>query len=159
MAPSVSRMEPIGLSLAPKDEPRATKVLEPAQERPRLVPQPKDNPVQVASTPRANPGGSLSAPPSSGSKPPPLTNPDSTGAITYTVLLGSFGKAENAERLRLRMVEAGLPVSVSQVKSTDDKVWYRVMSGNFNTENQANAYSRELRDKNLTDQTFIFKNK
>jgi cell division protein FtsN len=156
MAPSVSRMEPIGLTFAPKDEPRATKVLEPAPERPRLVPQPEK---VTAQPPRANPGGTLTAPPSSGSKPPPLTNPDSTGPITYTVLLGSFGKPENAERLRLRMVEAGLPVSVSQVKSTDDKVWYRVMSGNFDTQREADAYSRELRDKNMTDQTFIFKNK
>ena len=56
------------------------------------------------------------------------------------------------------MIEAGLPVSVAKVTAKDNKTWYRVMSGTFETQSEADSYGRELKSKNLTDQTFIFKN-
>ncbi|MDR2368515.1 MAG: SPOR domain-containing protein [Deltaproteobacteria bacterium] len=188
MAPGVSRMELLGRTLLPPKEAKRAKVLAPTPERPRLVPQepapaapqatrpsPAESrpaqpiPIPPPQEPSALPASRATqtpvAPdppaeprPRPAASPPPLSDPYATGSVTYTVLLGSFGKAENAERLRLRMIEAGLPVSVAAVTAQDNKVWYRVMSGNFDTQSEADSYGRELKQKNLTDQTFIFKN-
>jgi hypothetical protein len=133
MAPSVSRMEPVGRSLKPDVE-KVSKILAEAPEREKLKPPPKTEP-----------------------RTPPLVNPNASGPVSYTVLLGSFGKPEYAERLRLKMVEAGLPVSVIEATSPDGKVWYRVMSGTFESQGEADNYSRELKQKNLVEKTFIFK--
>jgi cell division protein FtsN len=134
MAPDVSRMEPVGLSFQ-KDAPKPAKILTPAPERPKLTAPPK--PVPAA----------------------PLAVSNSSGPVTYTLLLGSFGKPENAERLRLQLVEEGLPVLVSEHKGNDNKIWYRVMSGDFDSQAEAESYGVELRKKFNIDKTFIFKNK
>ena len=181
MTTGVSRMEPVGRTLI-KDEPQATKIVAPTAERPRLVPNnpPVPKPAGILAVPptddpdlEPDSGSRVTASPkpadkssqrsgsraNPASKPPPLLNPAAAGGpVSYTVLLGSFGKAENAERLRQKMIEAGLPVSVAQVTAKDNKTWYRVMSGTFETQSEADSYGRELKSKNLTDQTFIFKN-
>ncbi|MDR0621664.1 MAG: SPOR domain-containing protein [Deltaproteobacteria bacterium] len=171
-----------------KDAPQAVKIVAPTAERPRLVPNNPPVPKTVGipavpptgdqdsdeasstiptAAPAPAPAPKQAAKPTqrpssratAASKPPPLLNPAAAGGpVSYTVLLGSFGKPENAERLRQKMIEAGHPVSVAQVTGKDNKTWYRVMSGTFETQSEADSYGRELKRQSLTDQTFIFKN-
>ncbi|MDR1110595.1 MAG: SPOR domain-containing protein [Deltaproteobacteria bacterium] len=133
MAPSLSRMEPIGRALQ-SGGPQLARVVAPSPEPQRLTAPPRTDP-----------------------QTPPLSNPNATGPVSYTVLLGSFGKAENAERLRLKLVEAGLPVTVAEVTARDNKTWFRVMSGSFERQSEAETYSAELKQRNLVDRTFIFR--
>jgi cell division septation protein DedD len=72
----------------------------------------------------------------------------------YTVLLGSFAKPENATLLRDKLLEAGYPVIISEV-TIKNKVWFRVMSGNFDDKVSAEAYGRDLKQRNLVDNPYI----
>jgi cell division protein FtsN len=69
--------------------------------------------------------------------------------------LGSFGRQENADRLKKRLQDAGLPVTVSEVVTPDNKLWFRVMSGSFDDQSSAEAYGRELKQRNLVDNPYI----
>jgi cell division protein FtsN len=133
MSPNLSRMEPVGRALQ-SGGPQLARVVAPSPE-----------PLRLTAPPRTDP------------QTPPLSNPNATGPVSYTVLLGSFGKAENAERLRLKLVEAGLPVTVAEVTARDNKTWFRVMSGSFERQSEAETYSAELKQRNLVDRTFIFR--
>jgi cell division protein FtsN len=88
--------------------------------------------------------GSAAAPPASASR----------GKRRYTVLAGSFGKPENAERMRERFQAAGLDVTVTEV-TVNNKVWFRVTSGAFEDQGSAEAYGRELKQRDLVDSAFI----
>jgi cell division protein FtsN len=88
---------------------------------------------------------------------PPLSNLTSGGPVSYIVLLGSFITPEYAERLRAKMVDNGLPVTVAEVTDKNNKVWYRVMSGAFDTQKEAESYSQNLKQRNLVEKTVIFK--
>ncbi|MDR3135071.1 MAG: SPOR domain-containing protein [Deltaproteobacteria bacterium] len=151
MAPNISRMEPIGRSLQ-EEKDRATKILAPPPARPRLAPPPK-NPLPDAPTEAdSKPARPMLTPPT-----PPLSNLTSGGPVSYIVLLGSFITPEYAERLRAKMVDNGLPVTVAEVTDKNNKVWYRVMSGAFDTQKEAESYSQNLKQRNLVEKTVIFK--
>jgi cell division protein FtsN len=132
-------MEPVGRSLGagPPAKAKAAKAQAPkapAQERPR---------PRVAAPPAAPPaadGPGLGAEPLSPRK--------------YTVLLGAFGKQENAINLKNRLEAAGLPVAISEF-SEKNKLWYRVMSGSFEDKDSAEAYGRELRQRKLVDRPYV----
>jgi cell division protein FtsN len=148
MAPVISRMEPVGRSLTDNPKPRPkpqTQTASPRStqsERPRIsVPAPPISQTQVRPTTQP------AAPPAQAS--PPL--PDSR---KYTVLLGAFGKQENAINLKNRLEAAGLPVSISEA-TENNKLWFRVMSGTFEDRNSAEAYSRELRQRKLVDRPYV----
>jgi cell division protein FtsN len=130
MAPNISRMEPVGRQLTPSASGEA--------------PKPKPNSSQTRTR--------LTAP------PPPqndltASNPNPLGP-KYTVLLGSFGKQENADTLKNKLLAAGLPATVTEV-TLKNKVWFRVMSGSFDNQSAAEAYGRELKQRNLVDNPYI----
>ncbi|MDR1487420.1 MAG: SPOR domain-containing protein [Deltaproteobacteria bacterium] len=130
MAPQISRMEPVGRQLTPKEqtEPQKNKPNNQEQAKPRLT-----------------------------SPPPPQQQTASTSVAStgkFTVLLGSFGKSENADTLKNKLLDAGLPVTVSEV-TLKNKVWFRVMSGSFDDQSSAEAYGRELKQRNLVDNPYI----
>jgi hypothetical protein len=133
MSPGVSSMEPIGL-MANADGARP----------------------QVKIVPQVQPRERLSAPPRPPvDAPPPLSEPGNRGPVSYSVMVGSYREAENAEGVRLKMVEAGLPVMIMTV-TKDNKVWHRVISGNFERQDDAQAYSRELVQRKIVDDAFVF---
>ncbi|MDR2444181.1 MAG: SPOR domain-containing protein [Deltaproteobacteria bacterium] len=132
MAPDISRMEPVGRNLTPpSDDGQAEK------------------PLVNRGAPPVRP--KLTAPPARAAAPvarPPVVTPGQKRS--YTVLLGSFVKPENANNLRDKLQAAGLPVTVTEV-TIKNKVWFRVMSGAFEDQGSAEAYVRELKQRNLVD--------
>jgi cell division septation protein DedD len=148
MAPVISRMEPVGRGLAGKTPPRPkpqtkTPAIDPP--RTRLPAPPIAQPQSQAQIQTPAP---VQAPAVNNAPGPPLEN------RRYTVLLGAFGKQENALNLKNRLESAGLPVSISEV-TEKNKLWYRVMSGTFEDRNSAEAYSRELRQRKLVDRPYV----
>ena len=132
MSPGISRMEPVGRKLVP------------ASEAPPPKPQPKPKPKLTDPLPE---------PP----KPAAAPAPDagfSGRQRRYTVLVGSFAKLENAERVRERFEAKGLEVSVSEA-TVNHKLVYRVTSGTFEDHGAAEAYGRELIQRDLVDTTYI----
>jgi cell division septation protein DedD len=136
LAPKISRMEPLGRSLdpeapAPLKKPKIEPGTQPPEkERPRLS-VPENLPRQA---------------------PPPAPKPLSERR--YTIIVGSFSKEENARQLQGKFQDEGLPAEITPV-TIDNKTFYRVMSGVFDDHASAEAYSRELRQKNLVSRPYI----
>jgi cell division protein FtsN len=68
--------------------------------------------------------------------------------------VGSFSKSENAEKLKAKLEGEGLPAEVVSV-TLNNQPWWRVMSGVFEDQESAEAYSRELQQKNLVDRPYV----
>jgi cell division protein FtsN len=137
MAPTISRMEPLGLLLGTENDPNS--------------PQP----VRPTPMPRLR----LTAPPAGDAQrdapdPGVPARASSAEQRKYTVILGSFAKPDNADRLKDQVLAAGLTATVTRVVS-DNKVWYRVMSGSFDDAQAAEAYGRELKRRDLVDNPYI----
>jgi cell division septation protein DedD len=139
MVPLISRMEPVGRRLDPeRPVPKAERIeLKPPD--PEAEPKPR--------RPR------LSAPPAASRTAPAAPSP-SPSRRRYTIIMGSFSKEANAERLRERLESEGLPAEVMSV-TVNNQPWWRVMSGVFEDQAAAEAYGRELRRKNLVDRPYI----
>jgi cell division septation protein DedD len=134
-APKISRMEPLGRSLDPdKAPPPRGQVLEPGsqppeKERPRLSPpKPREDPP----------------------KPPPKP----LSERRYTIIAASFTKEGNAKSLVDKFLAEGLNAEIALV-SVDNKTFYRVTSGTFDDKESAEAYCRELRQRELSSQPYI----
>jgi cell division septation protein DedD len=137
MAPVISRMEPVGRTLSSSPPAKAAaKSPAPEKARPRISAPPIARP----------PAPPVADDPNLGLEPPK--------AQKYTVLLGAFGKQENAINLKNRLEAAGLPVAISEF-TDKNKLWYRVMSGSFEDKDSAEAYSRELRQRKLVDRPYV----
>ena len=76
----------------------------------------------------------------------------------FTVHLGSFTDRTNAEKFQTKLAAAGEPAAISET-TIDGRLWYRVLSGRFETRTAADAHGRNLRRRDLTDGngTFIIK--
>jgi septal ring-binding cell division protein DamX len=76
----------------------------------------------------------------------------------FTVHLGSFMDRANAEKFQAKLATAGESAAISET-TIDGRLWYRVMSGRFDTRAAADAHGRDLRRRDLTDGngTFIIK--
>jgi cell division protein FtsN len=72
----------------------------------------------------------------------------------YTVVAGSFSKEANALELQKKFAAEGLPSDVVSV-TIDSKMYFRVMSGLFDERSAAEAWCRELRQKDLSGQPYI----
>jgi cell division septation protein DedD len=141
MAPVISRMEPVGRTLVTKGikEPPPPPPKTPAQEKPKpRLPAPPLSPTQSPSPPVSGEAVILEPP----------------GPRKYTVLLGAFGKQENALSLKSRIEAAGFPVAISEV-TEKNKLWFRVQSGAFDDKVSAEAYSRELKQRKLVDRPYV----
>ncbi|MDR2455129.1 MAG: SPOR domain-containing protein [Deltaproteobacteria bacterium] len=97
---------------------------------------------------------SAAAAPAPAPAPPRPSSASSGQGRRYTVLAGSFGKSENAERLREKFLAAGLDVQVNEV-TVNNKKYFRVMSGTFDDQASAEAYGRELKQRDLVDSAYI----
>ena len=88
------------------------------------------------------PAASRVAPPADAvAEAPPDTASDDSGE--WVVQLGSFGEAENAERLASRVDAYGYEAAVSDVKASG-KVMHRVRLGPYATRGQAEAVTSSL---------------
>lgn len=70
----------------------------------------------------------------------------------FTVHLASFTDQGNAEQYKSKLNGAGEPAFITQAK-IDGRVWFRVMSGSFNTRAAAEAHGKDLKRRSLTVET------
>jgi septal ring-binding cell division protein DamX len=73
----------------------------------------------------------------------------------FTVHLASFTDPANAEKFRTKLAAAGEPAAVYEI-TLDGRLWYRVLSGRFDTQAAADAHGRDLRRRGLTDASGMF---
>ena len=182
MAPTISRMEPVGRKLVPADKAPPAKT--PPKPKPRLTDPPNPalapnsgqslaaDPNAIAQNGSWSQGGvalsgNISQREASGQGATAESGAMLAAAAArsqaparpssgrrYTVLAGSFGKSENAERLRDKFLAAGLDVQVTEV-TINSKIFFRVMSGTFDDQASAEAYGRELKQRDLVDNAYI----
>jgi cell division protein FtsN len=140
-------MEPLGRSAAqPKIEEAKPPKTKPV--KPPLAERARQRPPTPPVAPQFDQEAMVETPPSPAEIGPKLSS------RKYTVLLGAFGKPENAQNLKNRLEAAGLPVAISEV-TEKNKLWFRVMSGTFDDKDSAEAYCRELRQRKLVDRPYV----
>ncbi|MGL4208493.1 MAG: SPOR domain-containing protein [Candidatus Adiutrix sp.] len=136
MAPDTSRLESVGQQLATPPRPAAN--------RPAAPP---------ATTPRATTAPSVS--PSSTTSPPSITGGLLSSSREFTVHLASFGDKNNAEKYKAKLESAGESAYISEI-TVSDRLWFRVMSGRFPTQSQANSHGLDLKRRDLTTESGTF---
>lgn len=70
----------------------------------------------------------------------------------FTVHLGSFTDQDNAEKYKSKLDGVGETAFISQV-TMEGRLWFRVMSGRFNTRAAAEAHGKDLKRRGLTVDT------
>lgn len=70
----------------------------------------------------------------------------------FTVHLASFTDQSNAEQYKSKLNGAGESAFITQAK-IDGRMWFRVMSGSFNTRAAAEAHGKDLKRRSLTVET------
>lgn len=70
----------------------------------------------------------------------------------FTVHLGSFTDQDNADKYKGKLDGVGESAFISQV-TMEGRLWFRVMSGRFNTRAAAEAHGKDLKRRGLTVDT------
>ncbi len=78
--------------------------------------------------------------------------PAPSASGNFTVHLGSFSDRENAEKYRTKLASSGEMAFISEI-TVEGRLWYRVMSGRFNSRSNAEAHGRDLKRRGLTADT------
>ncbi|MDR3204331.1 MAG: SPOR domain-containing protein [Deltaproteobacteria bacterium] len=72
----------------------------------------------------------------------------------YTVLINSFTQPANAETFKKKLIGQGVPAVISEI-SINNKIWYRVMAGTFEDKSSAEAFVKELKLKNVSENPYV----
>jgi DedD protein len=72
----------------------------------------------------------------------------------YTVNVGSFKNRMAAERLTNEMKKKGYKTFVTEVTIPQKGTWYRVSMGRFPTREEAQAFARDIKEKEKLN-TFV----
>ena len=70
------------------------------------------------------------------------------GATRYLIQAGSFRNAEDADRLRAKLILEGLDVTVTPVRSQQGQLWHRVIVGPFTDRSALNKAEDTLANAN-----------
>lgn len=88
--------------------------------------------------------------------PAPVVAPTSTStaatgkpASHYILQVNSFQSADEADKQRAAVLLAGLPADVRHTTTADGQEWYRVISGPFDSRDEANKAQRQLQDSGI----------
>ena len=89
--------------------------------------------------------------------PAPVVAPVTTGtptgttkaAVHYILQVNSFQSADEADKQRAAVLLAGLPADVRHTTTSDGQEWYRVISGPFDSRDEANKAQRQLQDSGI----------
>jgi cell division septation protein DedD len=73
----------------------------------------------------------------------------------FTIQVGSYNKAEEAEGRASILRAAGFDAHVAAVEIPKKGTWFRVQSGRFQTREQAALYEKSLRASGASDATFV----
>jgi cell division protein FtsN len=72
----------------------------------------------------------------------------------YTVLINSFTQRPNADSFKRKLITQGVPAIISEI-NINNKMWYRVMAGTFEDKSSAEAFAKELKLKNISDNPYV----
>ncbi len=72
-----------------------------------------------------------------------------SGQAHYILQVNSFQTADEADKQRAAVLLAGLPADVRHTTSNDGSEWYRVVSGPFDSRNEALKAQRQLQDSGI----------
>lgn len=102
--------------------------------------KPVEKPVEVITTP----------PPAMDEKPVQvkIQSSENNAAKKYIVYVNRYDDPEQAEALRSKMIEAGVSTEVA-VHMENDRVWYRVLSGPYSNEKDANQAQKQLAEQGI----------
>ncbi len=126
---------------AVEDSPAATQTVEPSVQ---TIEQPTPEPAP-ASTPL--PAKAQTVAPAAEPAPAPAANPAPEGKFTLQV--GSYNVAAEAQARASSLRAAGVEARVAQVEIPKRGTWYRVQAGRFASREEAERNGRQLREKNL----------
>ncbi len=167
--PTVSRMEQVGLlpartGLAQTNNVPARTGQEQANNAPANAGPERQAQKPPAQPPRAreaaSPAAQDSAPKPAAAAPrqrpaaaPPAAAPEGRilgGVREFTVHLASFADRANAEKYMGKLVSARVNDAFVAESVVNGRLWYRVMSGRFASQAEAEAHGNDLRRRNLT---------
>jgi DedD protein len=151
VSPIQSALEQIGSMGARAAVPSSAATVKPT---PETKPKPQ-KPSAETSTKPPSPAEQPKPTPTAKPAEPPKPAQVETG-VAYTVHLASFTEKENADRTLAKLKAAGVSAFVSQVE-INGQVWHRLMVGRFPTQQQAQAYGKQLQEKGLTADMGPFK--
>lgn len=167
MTTTKSSLDKIGLMLSAVKKnpvpPRRPSVPPPATKPPQAPATSETNrrPPVVSAAPAspARPSGQstlVSAAASPDGLATPATDPETgnegnilSSRPEFTVHLSSFTEKDNADKYKTKLAGAG-EISFITISEVDGRLWYRVMSGRFNTRANADAHGRDLKRRGLT---------
>jgi hypothetical protein len=164
MALKASRLEQVGL-LPAKNGPAPPQKAKPARPANATPAAANAIPARPANATPATPANATPAPPANATPAAPANAtpaaanaapakpPAGTGLLAatreFTVHLASFGDPGNADKYKTKLVDAGENAFISEI-TVEGRIWYRVMSGRFNNQNEANNHGLDLRRRGLT---------
>ncbi len=88
-------------------------------------------------------------------EPSPVVTPVTTSSGTakpashYILQVNSFQSADEADKQRAAVLLAGLPADVRHTTTNDGQEWYRVISGPFDSRDEASKAQRQLQDSGI----------
>ncbi len=80
---------------------------------------------------------------------PATTSGTAKPASHYILQVNSFQSADEADKQRAAVLLAGLPADVRHTTTSDGQEWYRVISGPFDSRDEANKAQRQLQDSGI----------
>lgn len=144
--PAVSRMEQVGLLPAKAAAPRPK-----AQKPPAAAARPKSATAAASPKPAAQQAAQQnSAPRPAPTAPAQDDRPILGGTREFTVHLASFTERGNAEKYMGKLASAREKDAFITESMVNGRLWYRVMSGRFPSQAEAEAHGNDLRRRNLT---------
>jgi cell division protein FtsN len=82
--------------------------------------------------------------------PPVTTTTGSTKVASHYLLqVNSYQSADEADKQRAAVLLAGLPADVRHTTTADGQEWYRVVSGPFDSRDEASKAQRQLQDSGI----------
>ncbi|UQZ88526.1 hypothetical protein C4J81_04620 [Deltaproteobacteria bacterium Smac51] len=153
MLPAISRMEQVGLM--PAKGTGGGKSANADKTPPSSTPK-----TPPAASAKQTGGGTKAAAAESPAPSPEVRPPASggteaggdsilAGTREFTVHLGSFADRNNADRYQSTLTAAGVTAFVTE-STVNGKLWYRVMSGRFKSQAEAEAHGSDLKRRGLT---------
>lgn len=125
-----------------------TAAVAPKDETPKPVEEPK---VETAKT-ESKPPATVAAPAVTTPTAPAATIPVADqGTGNFTVQVGSYNNAAQADERVSRLRSGGVEARVVRAEIPHRGTWYRVQAGRFTSQTEAARYATELKGKGATD--------
>ncbi|WP_410209804.1 SPOR domain-containing protein [Aquirhabdus sp.] len=114
-----------------------------------LLPKQQVTPIPTQTVPDVVPDDPTPVVVGSGNDAAPTSTSAKPGQAHYILQVNSFQTADEADKQRAAVLLAGLPADVRHTTGNDGSEWYRVVSGPFDSKNEALKAQRQLQDSGI----------